>query len=185
MSSRRMSLWMWMLVLVLVVSATAPAFPQEAEGDEATPEEVTIPSGTPQSETVDQILEQQERLLTGARFSYDPEGRRDPFRNPNSTAANGETQGCTEGISCMVVAEIDLSGIVKDGSDGNVAMFLGSDNNGYFLRVGDSVFDGTIIGIDPRLGTVTFRQEVDDPTRIKPYRDVVKRLVALDNEESS
>ena len=50
--------------------------------------------------------------------------------------------------------------------------------------LGDSVFDGTIIGIDPRLGLVTFRQEIDDPRRIKPYRDVKKSLQALDYEES-
>jgi hypothetical protein len=42
-----------------------------------------------------------------------------------------------------------------------------------------------VIAVDPRLGTVTFRQQVDDPRRIKPYRDVVKRLVPLDDEESS
>ena len=84
----------------------------------------------------------------------------------------------------MLIAEIALDGIVKDDSDGDMAMFTGSDNKGYFLRVGDSVFDGTITGIDPRLGVVTFRQEVDDPRRIKPYRNVKKSLVALDNEES-
>ena len=184
--SRRFNWWMVMVVLTLLVSATAPAFPQETDAtEEPAAEETTIPSGTPESETVEQILQQQERLLTGARFSYDPAGRRDPFVNPSAGVGVGETDGCTEGISCMVVAEIDLQGIVKDSNDGNVAMFQGSDNNGYFLRVGDSVFDGTVIGIDSRLGTVTFRQEIDDPNRIKPYRDVVKRLVALENEESS
>jgi hypothetical protein len=35
-----------------------------------------------------------------------------------------------------------------------------------------------LIAIDTRNGTVTFRQQVDDPRLIKPYRDVVKRLTA-------
>jgi len=162
-----------MALLTLLVAATAPAFPQETEGE--------VPAAQ-DTQAVDQILEQQEALLTGQRFSYDPTGRRDPFRNlMEIVVANRE---CQEGIACMLIAEIALDGIVKDDSDGDVAMFTGSDNKGYFLRVGDSVFDGTITGIDPRLGVVTFRQEVDDPRRIKPYRDVKKSLVALDNEES-
>jgi len=168
-----------MALLTALVAATAPAFPQQTENEEADAPATTAPS----SQTVDEILEQQEALLSGQRFSYDPAGRRDPFRN--LMEVNPEKKGdCLEGISCMVIAEIDLGGIVKDDIDGDLAMFTGSDNKGYFLRVGDSVFDGTIIGIDPRLGIVTFRQKIDDPRRIKPYRDVKKSLIALDNEES-
>ena len=48
---------------------------------------------------------------------------------------------------------------------------------------GDGVFDGTVIAVDSRLGNVTFRQKVDDPRRIKPYRDVVMRLVPMEDEE--
>jgi hypothetical protein len=70
---------------------------------------------------------------------------------------------------------------VKD-PGGDIAFFHGSDNKGYFLRVGGELFDGKIIGIDPGTGTVTFRQQVDDPRQIKPYRDVVKRLVPLEEE---
>ena len=84
----------------------------------------------------------------------------------------------------MLVAEIDLTGVVHDGRDGDVAVVMGSDNKGYFLRVGDEVYDGTIIAIDSRQGTVTFRQQIDDPRMIKPYRDIVKRLVPLEDEES-
>jgi hypothetical protein len=83
----------------------------------------------------------------------------------------------------MLVTELDLVGIVKDARRGDVALVMGSDNKGYFLQVGDGVFDGTVIAVDPRLGTITFRQQVDDPRLIKPYRDVVKRLVPLDDEE--
>lgn len=176
MSRRNITLWVSMALLTLLVAATAPAFPQQKEK--------AVPSAPAPQNTaaVDQILEQQEALITGARFSYDPAGRRDPFRNLMEIVV--DSRDCEEGIACMLIAEIALDGIVKDENDGDVALFTGSDNKGYFLRVGDSVFDGTITGIDPRLGVVTFRQEVDDPRRIKPYRDVKKSLVALDNEES-
>ena len=85
----------------------------------------------------------------------------------------------------MLVAELDLAGLVQDGRGGDVAMFIGSDNKGYFLRVGDKIYDATVIAVDSRQGTITYRQKVEDERLIKPYRDVVHRLVPLDNEESS
>ena len=179
MTLRRISWWASMALLTALVAATAPAFPQETENVGSDAPAATAPS----SQAVDEILEQQVALLSGQRFSYDPGGRRDPFRNLMEVDP-GKKGDCREGINCMLIAEINLGGIVKDDADGDLAMFTGSDNKGYFLRVGDSVFDGTITGIDPRLGIVTFRQVVDDPRRIKPYRDVKKSLVALDNEES-
>ena len=121
--------------------------------------------------------------MRGQRFSYDPAGRRDPFLSLYEQVRIERMGPRPKGIRGMLVTEIDLVGIVQDASGGDVAFFTGSDNKGYFLRVGDEVYDGTIIGVDPRTGSVTFRQQVDDPRLIKPYRDVVKRLIPL--EESS
>ena len=56
------------------------------------------------------------------------------------------------------------------------AFFNGSDNKGYFLKVGDTLYDGKITRISRNPGVVMFRQEVNDPRSIKPYRDVTKRL---------
>jgi hypothetical protein len=64
-----------------------------------------------------------------------------------------------------------------------VAFFNGSDNKGYFLKVGDALYDGKIIRIDRETGTVMFRQDVNDPRSIKPFRDVTKRL-ASEGEEA-
>ena len=82
----------------------------------------------------------------------------------------------------MLVSEIDLKGIAVDAAGLPVALFNGSDNRGYTLRVGDPVYDGQVIAIDAGQGHVVFRQEVDDPRRIKPYRDVFKRLRPEDAE---
>jgi hypothetical protein len=179
MNVRRISWLATMALLTALVAATAPAFPQESGETSEAPVEPA-----PSSEAVEKILQQQEALLSGQRFAYDPGDRRDPFRSLMEIEVNNRDRTCGDGIACMVIAEIDLGGIVKDANDGDMALFTGSDNKGYFLRVGDSVFDGTVIGIDPRLGLVTFRQEIDDPRRIKPYRDVKKSLQGLDNEES-
>ena len=84
----------------------------------------------------------------------------------------------------MLITEMDLVGIAKDRVNGDVALFVGSDSKGYFMRVGDGFYDGRIIGVDSEAGIVTFRQKVNDPRRIKPYRDIEKRLEPLDNEGS-
>lgn len=171
--------------LVLVASASAPAFPQE-EDPSATPAEA-VDEQAPEaasSETVETILREQEELLKGQHFSYDPAGRRDPFRSLYETVklVKGPRP---KGVAGMLVSEINLVGILKDDSGGDVAFFMGPDNKGYFLRVGDEVYDGTLIAIDTGSGTVTFRQQVDDPRLIKPYRDVPKRLVPLDEENAN
>jgi len=54
------------------------------------------------------------------------------------------------------------------------AMINGPDNKGYTIKVGDKVLDGEIIRITPT--SVVFRQQVNDPTRIERYREVVKDL---------
>ena len=133
-------------------------------------------------EAVEEILRQQEALITGEGFTYNPEGRRDPFRSP--FGQGDPLKPRPAGIVGMMVTEIDLVGVINDPKGGDMAMVTGSDAKGYFLRVGDQVYDGTVIAIDPDQGTVTFRQKVDDPRMIKPYRDIVKRVVPLDDEES-
>jgi type II secretory pathway pseudopilin PulG len=131
---------------------------------------------------VDQILKDKEDLIMGKRFSYDPGGRRDPFRSLLEAVSHFKGPR-PKGIAGMLIGEIDLVGTVRD-PKGNVAFFKGSDNKGYFLHVGDEIYDGRIISIDPPSGTVTFRQRVDDPRQIKPYRDIVKRLTPLSEEEA-
>ncbi len=75
----------------------------------------------------------------------------------------------------MLISEVDLVGIVRD-PEGDLAFFNGSDNRGYFLRVGEKLYDGQIVRIDSKNRRVIFRQEVNDPRLIKPFREVVKEL---------
>ena len=66
-----------------------------------------------------------------------------------------------------------LQGVFKT-RQGLTAMVGGPDNQGHLLRVGQKVLDGEVIRITPT--AVVFRQEVNDPTRIERYREVVKDL---------
>lgn len=159
------------MLMLLVALAAPPAFPQDS-GDGA---EAEAEPADAQHQAVEQILKQQEQLLRGQRFSYDPTGRRDPFRSLYDADVD-QARKRMPGIQGMYIDEIDLNGIVQDSNGGDVAYFTGSDNKGYFLRVGDHVYDGSVISIDPGRGAVTFRQQIDDPRQIKPYRDVVRTL---------
>ncbi len=44
----------------------------------------------------------------------------------------------------------------------------------YLLREGDQLFDGDVVSISAV--EIVFKQIVDDPTAIKPFREVVKRI---------
>jgi hypothetical protein len=178
--------WLWLLTILALsclAALAAPSFEaQEPEQAEQPAQPANPPPAGSGEEAVEQILRQQEALITGQGFTYNPEGRRDPFRSP--FGGIGEEIKRPQGKGGLLVAEIDVTGVVSDPRGGDVAMAMGPDNKGYFLRVGDQVYDGTVIAIDPEHGTVTFRQEVDDPRMIKPYRDVLKRVVPQDYEES-
>jgi Tfp pilus assembly protein PilP len=76
----------------------------------------------------------------------------------------------------FLIDEMKLQGVVRT-RQGLVAMVNGPDNKGYLIRVGDKVLDGEVIRITP--SSVVFREEVNDPTRIERYREVVKDLVPV------
>jgi Tfp pilus assembly protein PilP len=163
------------LLLAGVAAAKAEETPAPAPGTPA--------SGAPQetSETINRIMQDNEAMLAGRGFTYDPAGRRDPFRSLVDALNSPQKGPRPRGIAGMLISEVDLVGIVQKGK-GHIAFFNGSDNKGYFLKVGDTLYDGKIIRIDRRTGTVVFRQDVNDPRSIKPYRDVTKRLTTTEEE---
>jgi Tfp pilus assembly protein PilP len=164
------------LALLFVLALAWAAGPVRAE-DQAAPK----PSETPQpaspevTDTINRIMQDNEAMLSGRGFTYDPAGRRDPFRSLVDALNSAARGPRPRGIAGMLISEVDLVGIVQKGK-GSIAFFNGSDNKGYFLKVGDTLYDGKIIRIDRRTGSVVFRQDVNDPRSIKPYRDVTKRL---------
>ena len=129
----------------------------------------------PSQATVNQIRQEGEAVLTGTHWSYDQAGRRDPFRSlVENVVIKGEGER-PEGIEGMLITEVDLVGIVTS-PRGDLVFLTGSDNRGYFLREGDALYDGQVKNIDRAAGRVVFRQKVEDPREIKPYREVIKKL---------
>ena len=160
----------------------APADGTPAAGAQSTAGDMQTEAQQKGAAVVEQVLKDKEDLITGKRFSYDPAGRRDPFRSLLEQVSRIKGPR-PKGISGMLIGEVDLVGTVKD-PEGDLAFFKGSDGKGYFLHINEELYDGRIIAIDAVAGSVTFRQRVDDPRQIKPYRDIVKRLTPLTEEEA-
>ena len=68
-----------------------------------------------------------------------------------------------------------VQGIWKTRS-GFVAQIRGTDNKSYLLRAGDLLYDGEVTRVGPN--EVSFRQNLNDPQSVKPFRDITKQLNA-------
>lgn len=123
--------------------------------------------------TVEKILAGEEEVAAGGGFTYDPAGRRDPFRSLLAGRAREELGQRPPGLKGMGVEEIRLQGIIKL-PEGYVALIQGTDNIAYIIKPGTVLYDGTVEKIEP--GKVTFKVNVVDPTSLKPYREIVRTL---------
>ena len=111
-------------------------------------------------------------------YTYDPDGRRDPFV---SLMAHGvETPAGTHsgGLSGLTTAELMVRGVLN--SKGTyVALVSGPEGKTYTARVNDRLVDGTIRSITPQ-GLVIV-QEVNDPLSLIKQREVRKGLRASED----
>jgi hypothetical protein len=125
---------------------------------------------------VEGILDEDEEVYAGRGYGYDPGDRRDPFRslvqrNAESELAQGPRP---EGIPGLLIGEVDLTGVFVL-PEGPVAQVQTSDRDrSYLLRPGDKLYDGDVVSVS--LEEIVFRQILDDPTALTPFREVVKRL---------
>ena len=124
---------------------------------------------------IDQILEGEEEALSGSGFTYDPGNRRDPFKSLLVGQDRPELRGPRpEGIPGLLIDEVDLTGIFRT-SKGFVAQVVAANQKkSYLLKVGDQLYDGDVVSINH--SEVVFKQIVQDPTALKPFREVVKSL---------
>lgn len=159
----RSRLTMLLLLLAgLVASGVAVAQEEEAE---APPPQVSI----------DEILAAEEEMLAGIGYSYDAGDRRDPFKSLLQAREPAELRGPRpEGIPGLLIDEIDLTGIFVT-PEGPVAQVVSPEQDrSYLLREGDQLYDGDVVQISQ--DSVVFKQILDDPTALKPFREVQKQL---------
>jgi hypothetical protein len=124
--------------------------------------------------TVERILRGDEAVDNGQGFTYDPAGRRDPFRSLLKRGSEREDLGVRpSGLAGMGIEEVRFVGIFRL-PEGYVAMIQGTDGLSYLLNPGDVLYDGTVDRVEQ--GRVVFRMQVTDPKSLKPYREVVRTL---------
>ncbi len=108
-------------------------------------------------------------------YSYNPEGRRDPFVSLVARGADGQRrQGKPpEGAAGLSVADLVLRGVFM--SHGKyLAIIQGPDNKSFTVRVNDRLFDGVVKAITP--DEIVLVQEVNDPLSVNKQREVRKPL---------
>ena len=156
----------------------SPATPPPGAGDPNAPPpagEEDFLGESPDTGDIDEILEGEEEVLSGeGGFTYDPGNRRDPFRSLLTGPERPDGGPRPEGIPGLLIDEIQLLGIWRT-PRGYVAQIRAS-NKSWLLREGDQLFDGDVVTIQKN--EVVFKQQVQDPTALKPYREVVKNLPA-------
>jgi Tfp pilus assembly protein PilP len=158
-------------VLALLTSTVAlAAFAQAPKQPAPSPTPGESPIDT---STVERILKGDEAVEAGQGFTYDPAGRRDPFRSLLARQPKEEMGQRPPGLRGMNIDEIKLQGILKL-PEGYVAMIQGTDNMSYLIRPGTVLYDGEVEQIEP--GKVVFKMQVADPKSLKPYREVVRTL---------
>ena len=110
-------------------------------------------------------------------FTYNPEGRRDPFvslvRRGTTTARGGATGVRPAGLAGLETAEVTLRGTVRS-REGFVAILQGADQKTYIVRAGDRLLDGTVRTISQN--DMVILQQVNDPLSLEKQREVRKVL---------
>ena len=110
-------------------------------------------------------------------YTYEPEGRRDPFvslvrrGDDSSLPAFGARP---PGLQGMATSEVALTGVYK-GRDGVwVAMLRGVDRKSYLAKPGDKLLDGEVRTVTEN--SMVILQRVNDPLSLATQREVRKEL---------
>jgi Tfp pilus assembly protein PilP len=109
-------------------------------------------------------------------FTYDPEGRRDPFvsllRSGSDTRAM-RPAGALDGLAGLAIDDIAVRGVVK-ARDGYLAIVQAPDRKTYLVRPDDRLLDGTVQSITP--AGMVLLQDVNDPLSLVTQKEVRKLL---------
>ncbi len=101
--------------------------------------------------------EQMENIIMPGEFSYNPEGRRDPFWNLLQGKSVKENREAIEGIAGLMIDELDLEGIVY-ANGAFKALLKGPDTRPYMVGIGDKVYDGEVVAMSRN--SVSFKKSL-------------------------
>lgn len=159
----------------LMAAAAAPLAQTKPEA--AKPEPTRAPAAAPieaakPAEAVDAAAPE-------AAYTYQTDGRRDPFLNLLAAGAEPRATGQRgDGPAGLSVADLSVRGVVQS-KGALVAMVQAPDKKTYIMRPGDKLMDGTIKAVTTQ-GLVIV-QEINDPLSIEKQREVRKLLRSLED----
>jgi type IV pilus assembly protein PilP len=110
-------------------------------------------------------------------YSYEPDGRRDPFVNLLGTGMPTGVGKRGEGVAGLVTAEVSVRGVMQSGTQ-YVALVQGPDNRTYIVKAGDKLMDGTVRSVNQQ-GLIVV-QNVNDPLSLEKTREVRRLLRSLE-----
>ncbi|MCI4446017.1 MAG: hypothetical protein JHC32_08330 [Candidatus Aminicenantes bacterium] len=118
------------------------------------------------------ILSTQQTLSSlPPRASYDPGGRRDPFKDLIGRGKISAKPSTTEGQ--LTIDNATLVGIVKT-PKGFVAIVSGPQQFPYFLKIGDKLADGYVLTINE--SQIVFRKTHERGFPLMRPRNIVKEI---------
>jgi Tfp pilus assembly protein PilP len=157
-------------VVVCPAAFVAAQSPAQTPAEEAPAQEAGADTGQ-----VDEILEGDEAVLSGEAYNYDPAGRRDPFVSLLARTQLVAPQAQRpEGVPGLLIDEISIQGIFELNGRMFTQVQTADKEKSYLIQEGDQLYDGEVVSITQN--EVVFKQLVNDPSVIKPFREVVKKL---------
>lgn len=127
----------------------------------------------------------EDNLLLEGESLYRHQTERDPFtplvRGAGAQGSDVKVRPGLTGLSRFTVESCILEVILKS-PQGTVAWFQGPDGKPYKAVAGEHFADGVVLDISYGDGSVTVQQELNDPTAIKPFRNLVLRIRSQEGE---
>jgi type IV pilus assembly protein PilP len=148
-----------LLASAVILAQTAPA--QKENAAPATPPSATTPAAPGAG------------ALAPEPYTYEPDGRRDPFVSLIARGVEAPTGPKSAGVGGISTAELIVKGVLNS-KGAYLALVSGPDGKTYTARVNDRLMDGTIRSITPQ--GVVIVQEVNDPLSLIKQREVRKGL---------
>jgi len=149
--------------------ATPPAAPAEKPAEKPAADAPAPVVATPADAAASPALQ-------ARGFTYNPEGRRDPFVNllRRGTGVDQSSIGPRpSGLKGLSAGEVTLKGTLMS-QGAYVAIMQGSDARTYVVHQGEKLFDGTVRSITA--DSLVILQQVNDPLSKETQREVRKVL---------
>lgn len=127
----------------------------------------------------------EDNMLLEGESLYKHRNERDPFtplvRGAAGAAGEVKVKFGTTGLARFTVESCALEAILDLGGR-TVAWFQGPDGKPYKAVTGEHFADGVVLDVSYATGEVVVQQELNDPTAIKPFRNLVLKIRSQEGE---